>query len=295
MKPWLSVHKALGTLPFMEGQTGGRTPLYAERYLMSGIDRDGPALDWIALLTQFDGARVQEGETGKWRLHTLPSQSIVLPRNCTTHWHYNGVVDFAIFYLPEIETGLSGYFERLMRNERNPLQFSDGLVSASALQIMTELYKGKASDLDYVDQLVEVMLKQAYRCLTVPQSDRFSPRHVHFDRLQKVLPYIRNNLSNDLSAGTLADIAGVSIAHFRRLFVDAMGVPPNEYVQRARLELARTLMRSTNLPISRVADECGYSSQSHFTAAFKAAHASTPGEYRALLLKAPVSSRLPTA
>ena len=55
-----------------------------------------------------------------------------------------------------------------------------------------------------------------------------------------------------------------------------------EKVQQAatRLEQARTLLAVTQLPIAQIADECGFSSQSHFTASFRAAHATTPAEYR---------------
>jgi AraC family transcriptional regulator len=49
----------------------------------------------------------------------------------------------------------------------------------------------------------------------------------------------------------------------------------------ARLEQARKLLNVTNLPISRIAEDCGFSSQSHLTARFREAHAATPAEFRA--------------
>ena len=124
------------------------------------------------------------------------------------------------------------------------------------------------------------MLEQTYRVLTTPETGGLSPRHVHFPRLQKVLPHIRGHLAADLSAQTLADLAGVSIAHFRRLFQEALGIPVHQYVQAARLEQARKLLGATNIPIDRIAQECGFSSQSHLTASFRSAHAATPAEYR---------------
>ncbi|MCY1557014.1 HTH-type transcriptional regulator CdhR [compost metagenome] len=59
-----------------------------------------------------------------------------------------------------------------------------------------------------------------------------------------------------------------------------MGMPPHRYVMKARLERARDLLMQTDLPILHIALECGFNTQSHLTAAFKAAHATTPAEYR---------------
>lgn len=285
MAAWDLVHEDLQNVPFAEGWIAGRTPLYAERYLMQGIDRRVRGIDTIALVTHLGGARVNEGEVGNWRLQSLPSQSLLVPRRCATHWHYNGTVDFAVFYFPQAGQGESEQLERLAATASDPLQFSDSLVIASAQQLVTELDKGAGADEPYMDLLVEAMLRQTFRALTTAGSEAFSPRHVHFNRLHRVMPYIRLHLAEDLSAQTLADVAGVSIAHLRRLFVEATGVPISRYVRAARLDRARKLLQSTTIPIVLIADECGFSSQSHFTASFKAAYASTPAEYRAIVTK----------
>jgi AraC family transcriptional regulator len=62
-------------------------------------------------------------------------------------------------------------------------------------------------------------------------------------------------------------------------------VPPHRYVLGARLDLARKLLSQSTLPISRIAEECGFSSQSHLTATFRAAHSATPAQYRAHVRK----------
>jgi AraC family transcriptional regulator len=95
------------------------------------------------------------------------------------------------------------------------------------------------------------------------------------------LNYIHEHLAEDLSAGILADRAEVSLAHFRRLFQEAVGLPPHRYILSIRLERARKLLTMSSLPIVRIAQECGFSSQSHMTACFRAAHAVTPAYYRA--------------
>jgi len=131
-----------------------------------------------------------------------------------------------------------------------------------------------------MDRLAGIMLEQTFRVLTTPASGGINPRHVHFSRLQAALNHIHEQLTDDLSAEALAARAGVSVAHFRRLFNDAMGTPPHRYILSIRLEQARNLLTMSAMPIARIAQECGFSSQSHLTACFRTAHACTPAEYR---------------
>ncbi len=276
------VRVELGSLPILEGFIGGDIPLVVERYLLNGVDRTVSGMQGLGFVTQFGGARVLEGDKGSWRSQTLPSQSLLIPPKCPTHWHYGGVTDFAVFYCPALAP-VSAAVQRLLYLTADavaPLHFSDALVGAIALQILNELQKGSGADERFLEKLVDVMLEQVYRVLTTPESTALLPRHVHFQRLQQVLPYIRAHLAEDLSAQYLADLVGVSIAHFRRLFQQALGVSVHRYVMAARLEQARKLLVTTSLPISRIAEDSGFSSQSHLTAAFRAAHAVTPGDYR---------------
>jgi len=280
MDNWQNARHELGNLPILEGHIGGEVPLTVERYLLNGVDRSVSGLDGIVLVTQFGGARVQEGEDGQWRSETLPSQSLLIPRNCSTHWHYNGVTDFAVFYFSVQSDEPIERFISLTAKATQPLQFSDALVGSIALQLLNELQKGSAADERFMEKLADVMLEQTYRALTIPETTALLPRHVHFERLQKILPYIRAHLAEDLSAQFLAELAGVSIAHFRRLFHEALGVPVHSYIMAARLEQARKLLATTSQPISRIAEDCGFSNQSHFTSCFRSAHAATPGQYR---------------
>lgn len=289
MQAWQKVRRELGSNPLADGLVKGIGPhgaaLYLEHYLFRGIERTVDGMQLTALVTQLGGARVREGESGAFRSTNLPSQSLLVPANCPTHWHYSGTVDFAVFYFPEQSEGVVDRLRLLAAKAGKPLQFSDALVSALGRQLITELHKGTAGDEHFMATLVPVMLEQVYRVLTTPETAGLNPRHAHFARLQSVLSHIHGHLGDELSVPVLAELAGVSVAHFRRLFLEAMGTPPHRYVLATRLEQARKLLATTTLPIAQIADECGFSSQSHFTACFKEAHASTPAEYRRHILQ----------
>ena len=281
MERWRRVRKDLGTAPIVEGMINGATPLYMERYLFSTRERSVAGVSSLVLTVQLGGMRVKEGEEGHWRINSLASQSVLIPPRCPTHWHYNGIADFAVFYFPEHLCGVGDRLARLASARGGPLQFNDALVAASAVQMADELQKGGGADDRFLSMLAAVMLEQVYRALTGPVTGGIRPQHIHALRLQVVLDHIREHLADSLPVEKLAELAALSVAHFRRLFREAMGVPPHRYIQAARLQQARKLLATTGLPIARIAEDCGYSSQSHLSASFRAAHAATPAEFRA--------------
>lgn len=280
---WGKVRKELGHPPVVEGAIGGENPLYVERYLYQTIDRAVSGLDCTGLITQFGGSRVKEGERDHWRSMNLPTQSLLVPSGVPTHWHYSGTVDFAAFYFLDEQRGMGERLRVLAQAHDKPMSFSDPLVGSAAQQLVNELQKGLGADEGFMTRLAGVMLEQIFRVLTTPGAQGISPRHVHFSRLQTVLNHIHQHLSDDLSAEALAALADISLAHFRRIFHEAMGMPPHRYILSVRLERARKLLTLSNLPISRIAQECGFSSQSHLTACFRSAHAVTPAHYRTSL------------
>jgi AraC family transcriptional regulator len=277
---WLKVRKQLGHQPIVAGRIGGSNPIFVERYLYQAIDRTVSGLDTTGLLVQFGGAPVREGEPDNWRSMNLPSQSLLIPKGVPTHWHYSGTVDFAVIYF--LEGGGSGMqsLDLLAQSRDSPLSFSDPLVGAAAEQLVGELHKGPGADEGFMERLAGVMLEQVFRSLTTAGSRGINPRHVHFSRLQAVLNFVHENPAGHLSVSSLAALAEVSQAHFCRIFRSAMGVPPHRYVLATRLDLARKLLTQSSLPISRIAEESGFSSQSHLTACFRAAHSTTPAQYR---------------
>ena len=284
---WFKVRRELGHQPIITGRIGGSTPLFVERYLYQDIERTVSALGSTGLVCQFGGGRVREGKPDRWRSLNLPSQSLLMPKSVPTHWHYSGTVDFAVFYFLDGGGDVMQRLEVLAGSRDAPMPFSDPLVGAASRQLVGELQKGASADEGFMERLAGVMLEQAFRVLTTPGTGGINPRHVHFARLQAALNFIHGNLAGDLSAANLAARAEVSLAHFGRVFRDATGVSPHRYVLAARLDLARKLLTQSTMPISRVAQECGFSSQSHLTASFRAAHSTTPARYRAHVHRMP--------
>jgi len=67
----------------------------------------------------------------------------------------------------------------------------------------------------------------------------------------------------------LAQVSGVSAAHFARSFKQAFGVPPHRYLLTRRIERAATLLRDSGLPITEIAFQTGWESLGTFGRTFR--------------------------
>lgn len=99
-------------------------------------------------------------------------------------------------------------------------------------------------------------------------------------RIQSVLDHIESNLGASHSLDSLAEVAGVSTYHFARMFRQATGRSPHQYVIERRLAHAKRRLRNSDDPIVAIAHECGFGSQSHMTDVFSKILGTTPGAIR---------------
>ncbi|WPC06549.1 helix-turn-helix transcriptional regulator [Pseudomonas benzenivorans] len=90
---------------------------------------------------------------------------------------------------------------------------------------------------------------------------------------------VSDNISSDWSVGRLAERLAVSESTLRRR-LKAEGASIKSTVNRARLGQGLFLLQTTMEPIGRIAERCGYHSQSRFTDRFKQQFGITPSELR---------------
>lgn len=78
----------------------------------------------------------------------------------------------------------------------------------------------------------------------------------------------------------LAQVSGVSAAHFARSFKQAFGVPPHRYLLTCRIERAKSLLRDTDLPILEIALSTGWNSLGTFGRTFRDVTGESPTALR---------------
>lgn len=99
--------------------------------------------------------------------------------------------------------------------------------------------------------------------------------------LQPVVEHIERHLDQRLPLPELATVARLSVPRFKARFSEEHGMPPGEYVMRVRVERAVELLRTTPLPITRIAHDLGFPSSQYFATVIKRYTRRTPREFRA--------------
>ena len=96
----------------------------------------------------------------------------------------------------------------------------------------------------------------------------------------RVLDLIADNFGSTITVEQLADAAGLSPAHFSRLFKTTVGETPHRFVMTYRLEQARRMLGDPSKALIDIALSCGFSDQAHLTRSFKRATGMTPRQFR---------------
>lgn len=98
------------------------------------------------------------------------------------------------------------------------------------------------------------------------------------DRIIKTM----NKLIDDhqLNVEFLAKEVGISRAHLNRKIKDKVGMTPSDFIRSIRIKRACELLQKGDLEVTQVAFYVGFTSQSHFSTAFKNLIGMSPSEYR---------------
>jgi AraC family transcriptional regulator len=100
------------------------------------------------------------------------------------------------------------------------------------------------------------------------------------NRLEQVVIYIHDHLTEPLDLAMVAAVSNFSPYHFHHIFQGAMNETPQEYINRQRVERAANyLTKSREMSITDIAMACGFSSSSTFARAFKKYFGVTARQY----------------
>ena len=87
--------------------------------------------------------------------------------------------------------------------------------------------------------------------------------------IEDVIEYISNNLTSDLSLEAVSSFSGFSPVYFHNCFKASTGKTLHEYVEEQRIKKAINMLVTTKNTLTKIAYDCGFSSQSYFNYAFK--------------------------
>ena len=233
-----------------------------------GVDaarRDPALLDWIITRSQ-SARRLASVCSGAF---LLASTGLLDGRRATTHW--SRCADLAAEF-PAIQV------------ETDPIHVTDGVVWTSA---------GVTAGIDMALALVETDLGRTIATAVARHLVVFARRpggqaqfgsslalagaDATFDGLHD---WLARNLRGRLTVPILAEQVGMSERSFLRHYREVTGTTPARAVERIRVEAARQGLGATNLPVKRIARDCGFGSEATMRRSFMRILAVTPQAYR---------------
>ena len=197
-------------------------------------------------------------------------------RRATTHWKWCGRLQQRY---PDV------------RVEHDPIYVSDGKIWTSAgvtagidLSLaLVEADLGRSIAMKVARQLVVFLNRPGGQSqfsapleAQVAAADGNAPNH-----FAPLHGWIAGHLTGDLRVERLAEQAGMSPRTFARIYAATMGVTPARMVERIRTEAVRRILEETDMPIKRIATECGFGQEERLRRAFARQVGTTPADYRA--------------
>jgi AraC-like DNA-binding protein len=99
-------------------------------------------------------------------------------------------------------------------------------------------------------------------------------------RVSKLMQFIQENFRTEITLEQAASVADLQLHSFCRFFKQLTHHTFSDFLNEVRIGFACKLLQQSDLPVTQVAYECGYSNISYFNRTFKKIHGITPRDYR---------------
>ncbi|MEX0305587.1 MAG: GlxA family transcriptional regulator [Leisingera sp.] len=120
--------------------------------------------------------------------------------------------------------------------------------------------------------------RSADRTQTCTAADRYRGTPL---KLQKAVDLMLANMEEPLTVNAIAAAIGLSVRQVERMFLRHLGTSPVRFYRMQRMELGRSLVEDTNMPVTEIALACGFKSLSSFIKLFRDSFGATPVSFRA--------------
>lgn len=111
------------------------------------------------------------------------------------------------------------------------------------------------------------------------QSRRAMTESGSFLSVERALEYIKLHLGEELTLKTVSEQVNLNPVYFHNLFKKALGKTLRDYIEEQRIKKAVHLLCTTDMTLTDISYECGFSSQSYFSYVFKRRMKVTPRGY----------------
>jgi AraC family transcriptional regulator len=99
-------------------------------------------------------------------------------------------------------------------------------------------------------------------------------------QLKRAMDFMNHQIGGDISIADVAKQCGLSRGYFAESFRVATGDSPHRWLQRTRIDKAKSLLEKSNASIAEIASTCGFADQSHLTRVFSRLTGDSPAAWR---------------
>lgn len=164
----------------------------------------------------------------------------------------------------------------------HPFYFDDD-TTGEVLKIFQDIY----AEYQKYDSMSELVLSgYLYRivslALTKAKTDiRDEPLHIKYNEtITNAIYYIDTHFKENPSLETTAAHVHLSPSHFSKLFKATVNCTYSAYLLRTRLQFASTLLVQTDMSVTEIAMQSGFSNSNYFCDVFRKSHGMSPSQYR---------------
>ncbi len=228
----------------------------------------------VELIYLFDGS-IRMAIDGQDYLLTAGDLALCFPNTLHGFDESGPARGLKLVFLPEI----SADYGRQLRQMRTcaPVLRADRLApSAHAIFHAVETERSGCANPAIYSAYIQIILTHALPLLPLVPHQFFQCG----DTLVRALNHISAHYAEPLTLEELARQVGVSSYHLSRLINDRLHMSFRRYLNSLRINKARNLLRSTDMPIIEIMYGCGFSCQRTFYRAFLEETGSTPSKYR---------------
>ena len=209
---------------------------------------------------------------------SIPGCATIVPAGQPTGWLVDGELDVVTLSLSSSmlqSTSVADQFRRMH------FAFADPLGVALTRQVLSELYASpSAGNEAYVGALVNALKAHILRGPVSASTIDFPVSTFSAYRVHHIMNRIIRQPEEEHRLADLADEAGLTPSHFCRVFRRATGLSPHQFVLKVKMERAQQMLVQTAMPLSGIADSLGFTSQSHFSRAFRQFSGETASAFR---------------
>jgi len=245
---------------------------------------DAPSADFSIQIVERQGARAQIDQgAGRFRRPFNRGEFVVGPPGHANDYRVEDDIRLLIMPLPPDVVG------RVAEAEGRGALRDLGRLHARSVQepVVTELVRrlfmdnqgGHKTSRLMLDAALDVIAGTLLRAAEAPP-----PEGAHVALPDWAVRRIRDMLMSDpacdVSLEELAEAVGYSPYHFQRAFKAATGLSPHRYQRELRLQRAMHLLATTELPVTAIAQDCGFDSPAYFATLFRREIGASPRAYR---------------